>query len=219
MSRQREPNKHQLSARLAYNSTTPAFLQRMQKQIGRQTGRKVGSYDPNDSEEEDQEAPQIEFETLDENRPAIPVRPKSPRPSNSSLKKSNKDDEIDEEPEDELPQIVVLKEGKHLSKEEAENEKRIAQGLPPLPLNQPAEATSDVPTGQGTSATKRTQPPSMSFSSSSSKDAANKKSTAKRRADELREDDSRDAGPVLKKAKTKTKKKDDKKLLSFADDG
>lgn len=132
MSRQRDPTKHQLSARLAYNSNTPAFLQRMQKQIGRQTGRRIGSFDPNNDEDDsaDEEAPQVEFEQLDADRPAIPVRPRSPKQERVAKgKQVDAGPSDDEEPEDELPQVVVLREGKHLSKEEAENEKRRGEHL------------------------------------------------------------------------------------------
>lgn len=57
----------------------------------------------------------------------------------------------------------------------------------------------------------------MSFSSS--KDSGEKKSAAKRKAEQLGADSTSPGAPVAKKAKVKTKKKDDKKLLSFVDDG
>lgn len=99
----KEPTRAQLSSRLTYQSRTPAFLLRMQNGMGG-GGR--------DDEEDD------EFEYDGSGRPPIPKRPAIPeRP----------DDEpgsADEDDLDEKPQIVVLKEGKHLSEREVENEKR-----------------------------------------------------------------------------------------------
>lgn len=109
----REPTRQQVSSRLAYSSSTPAFLQRLQAQVSRQTGRRVGDVDY------DEDEPQVEFESLDADRPAIPVRPRSPKPDDDAAK------DTDEEPEDERPQVVVLKEGKHLTTAQVENEKRI----------------------------------------------------------------------------------------------
>lgn len=99
----KEPTRAQLSSRLTYQSRTPAFLLRMQNGMGG-GGR--------DNDEDD------EFEYDGSGRPPIPKRPAIPeRP----------DDEpgsADEDDLDEKPQIVVLKEGKHLSEREVENEKR-----------------------------------------------------------------------------------------------
>ena len=98
----KEPTRQQLSSRLAYNATTPAFLRRLQKQVAGQ--------DDSDDEQE--------FEDDGSGRPPIPRRPAIPeRP---------KDDpgSADEDDLEERPQIVVLKEGKHLSQIEVENEKR-----------------------------------------------------------------------------------------------
>lgn len=99
----KEPNRHQLSSRLAYQAHTPAFLQRLQGRLN-ETGR----------DEEDND----EYEYDGSGRPPIPKRPAIPeRP----------DDEpgsADEDDGDEKPQIVVLREGKHLSEKEVENERR-----------------------------------------------------------------------------------------------
>lgn len=98
----KEPTRHQLSSKLAYQGRTPAFLQRLQNRI-------------NGSRDEDEDD---EYEDDGSGRPPIPKRPPIPeRP----------DDEpgsAEEDNDDEAPQIVVLKEGKHLTGREVENEKR-----------------------------------------------------------------------------------------------
>jgi hypothetical protein len=100
----KEPTKHQLSARLAYSQNTPAFLRKLQSRIS-------GIPD-----EDSDESP--EFEDDGSGRPPIPRRPPIPeRPSSDP-------GSGDEDRDDEAPQVVVLKEGKHLSAREVENEKR-----------------------------------------------------------------------------------------------
>lgn len=110
----REPTKHQLSSRLSYQQHTPAFLRRLQKNYG---GGRRG--DDDDDEEEDwSERGDGEFEDDGSGRPPIPVRPAIPeRP------KDNPGSE-DEDCDDEKPQVVVLREGKHLTEREVQNEKR-----------------------------------------------------------------------------------------------
>lgn len=99
----KEPTRAQLSSRLTYQSRTPTFLLRMQNGMGG-GGR--------DDDEDD------EFEYDGSGRPPIPKRPTIPeRPDDESG--SAEEDDMDEK-----PQIVVLKEGKHLSEREVENEKR-----------------------------------------------------------------------------------------------
>ncbi|KZW03548.1 hypothetical protein EXIGLDRAFT_758895 [Exidia glandulosa HHB12029] len=209
--KQRELTKHQVSARLAYNSTTPAFLQRLQAQVSRQTGRRVG-----DDDDYDEDEPQVEFESLDADRPAIPVRPRSPPPDRT--RNDDRDGPSDEdEPDDERPQVVVLKEGKHLSAQQAENEKRIAQGLPPLPTSTVKDDTTQDAAPTNNERKRKQTAPSMSFASSSSKaGAAGKVSAAKRRAAELGEADEPSSATPKRAKKVK---KNDKKLLSFGDDG
>ncbi|KAH8926204.1 hypothetical protein BT69DRAFT_1020537 [Atractiella rhizophila] len=83
-------------------------------------------YDEDDqSGREREERP--EFEVLDPSRPAIPTRP-----DDDPYRDEDEEDRrprgkrkagSDEEDEDEMPQIVVLKEGKHLTKEEVMAEK------------------------------------------------------------------------------------------------
>ena len=100
----KEPTKHQLSARLTYSQHTPAFLRKLQS--------RVSGFPDEDSDE----GP--EFEDDGSGRPPIPRRPPIPeRPSSDP-------GSAEEDNDDEAPQVVVLKEGKHLSSQEVENEKR-----------------------------------------------------------------------------------------------
>ncbi|KAJ8584854.1 hypothetical protein M405DRAFT_436974 [Rhizopogon salebrosus TDB-379] len=106
----KEPTRQQLSSRLRYQSHVPAFLQKFQNKI-------QGIAD------EDEDEPQ--YYDDGSGRPPIPVRPAIPeRPDNDP-------GSADEDDADERPQVVVLKEGKHLTEREAENERR--KGLSPLP--------------------------------------------------------------------------------------
>lgn len=100
----KEPTKHQLSARLTYSQHTPAFLRKLQS--------RVSGFPDEDSDESP------EFEDDGSGRPPIPRRPPIPeRPSSDP-------GSAEEDNDDEAPQVVVLKEGKHLSSREVENEKR-----------------------------------------------------------------------------------------------
>lgn len=106
----KEPTRAQLSSRLAYQSNTPAFLLKLQRQYGGTGGR--GGRDEEEDEYDD------EFEDDGSGRPPIPRRPAIPQ---------RPDDEpgsADEDDGEERPQVVVLKEGKHLSERDVENEKR-----------------------------------------------------------------------------------------------
>lgn len=100
----KEPTKHQLSARLSYSQRTPAFLRKLQSRV---------SGIPGDDSDENPE-----FEDDGSGRPPIPRRPPIPeRPASDP-------GSADEDRDDEAPQVVVLKEGKHLTAREVENEKR-----------------------------------------------------------------------------------------------
>jgi Domain of unknown function (DUF4604) len=100
----KEPTKHQLSARLSYSQRTPAFLRKLQNRV---------SGIPGDDSDENPE-----FEDDGSGRPPIPRRPPIPeRPASDP-------GSADEDRDDEAPQVVVLKEGKHLTAREVENEKR-----------------------------------------------------------------------------------------------
>ncbi len=102
----KEPTKHQLSARLTYSQHTPAFLRKLQSRV---------SGNPDDDSDEDLNP---EFEDDGSGRPPIPRRPPIPeRPASDP-------GSADEDRDDEAPQVVVLKEGKHLSARDVENEKR-----------------------------------------------------------------------------------------------
>ena len=101
----KEPTKHQLSSRLTYSQNTPAFLHKLQSQV---------SGIPNDDSDDENQ----EFEDDGSGRPPIPRRPAIPeRPADDP---GSGEDDLD----DEAPQVVVLKEGKHLSARDVQNEKR-----------------------------------------------------------------------------------------------
>jgi len=97
----KELTRHQLSSRLSYDKQTPSFLRRLQNRVAG-----IPDDDDNDDEYEQDDRPPPP------KRPPIPERPEGDRGS------------ADEEEGDEKPQVVVLKEGKHLTEREAENEKR-----------------------------------------------------------------------------------------------
>ncbi|KAL4062882.1 hypothetical protein J3A83DRAFT_4301130 [Scleroderma citrinum] len=99
----KELTRHQLSSRLQYESRTPAFLQRLKNKV-------QGGAD------EDEDEPQ--YYDDGSGRPPIPVRPAIPQRPEDDRGSASEDDA------DEQPQIVVLKEGKHLTAREAENERR-----------------------------------------------------------------------------------------------
>ncbi|KAJ7786615.1 hypothetical protein B0H16DRAFT_1876601 [Mycena metata] len=194
MAPNKEPTRQQISSRLQYNANTPKFLQKLQNRI-------AGVADE-DEEYDD------EFEPDDgSGRPPIPRRPAIPeRPDNDP-------GSADEDDGDEKPQVVVLREGKHLTAREAENVRRQERGLPPLP--DPAESTSKAPPDSETKDTAQSKPktaaPSLSFSSTKN---GFKAGAAKRKAALIgsKADGSGESHPK-KKAK-----KESKTLLSFGDD-
>ncbi|KAH9966951.1 hypothetical protein BGW80DRAFT_1438330 [Lactifluus volemus] len=163
----KEPTKHQLSSRLSYSQNTPTFLRKLQSRVNGL---------PNEDSDEDPD-----FEDDGSGRPPIPRRPPIPE---------------HEERDDEAPQVVVLKEGKHLSTREVENEKRKVKGLPPLP--DPVVAAEPSETGAK-------EKKNLSFSSGPP--SSSRPTTSKRKA----VGDGR-AGEEPRKAKKP------KVALSFADD-
>jgi hypothetical protein len=121
----RDPTNAQLSAKLSYQSgQTPSFLLKLQRQ--------VAGHAPAD--EDEPTYIDEEFEHGHGGRPDIPRRPPIPRrPDDEAGSGDEKPDgtgELDEEDGDEeRPQIVVLREGKHLSELEVDNEKRKGASL------------------------------------------------------------------------------------------
>ncbi|KAH9015264.1 hypothetical protein EDB83DRAFT_2440164, partial [Lactarius deliciosus] len=183
----KEPTKHQLSSRLTYSQRTPAFLRKLQSQVS-------GIPDDN-SGDEDQE-----FEDDGSGRPPIPRRPAIPeRPADNP---GSGDEDVD----DEAPQVVVLKEGKHLSEREAQNEKRRAKGLPPLP--DPA-AAAPQPSSSGDakdSKKKSTKEEAKGLSFSSRPSSSTKPTTAKRKAVGDGRSEGSHVGAPAPKGKTKKPK-------------
>jgi hypothetical protein len=98
----KEPTRAQLSSRLTYTQTAPAFLRRLKNKVA----------GISDDEEDD------EWEDDGSGRPPIPRRPAIPQRPDDDPGSAGEDNA------DEAPQVVVLKEGKHLSQWEVENEKR-----------------------------------------------------------------------------------------------
>jgi Domain of unknown function (DUF4604) len=217
----KEPTKHQLSARLAYSQNTPTFLRKLQSRVS-------GIPD-----EDSDESP--EFEDDGSGRPPIPRRPPIPeRPSSDPGSE-------DEDRDDEAPQVVVLKEGKHLSAREVENEKRKgklrdistfffhpppfplpfshiqqAKGLPPLP-DPSASASGDVKESKAKKQDVK-EKINLSFSSSGVSSGSSSKTrlmTAKRKAVGSGRGEDGGGGPA---SKVKKVKKKPRVGLSFADD-
>ncbi|ETW82764.1 hypothetical protein HETIRDRAFT_316683 [Heterobasidion irregulare TC 32-1] len=187
----KEPTRAQLSSRLSYSQNTPAFLRKFSNRV-------AGV--PDEDEDEDDE-----FEYDGSGRPPIPKRPAIPeRPSDQA-------GSADEDDGDERPQVVVLKEGKHLSQREAENERRKAKGLSPLPEPSgvvPAESHKTL----NEAPVKARSKDSLSFSS---KAGMKPLASGKRKAvGDPGEHGSKDEG---KRTKKKAKKAP-RTLLSFADD-
>ncbi|KAH9838546.1 uncharacterized protein C8Q71DRAFT_535533 [Rhodofomes roseus] len=186
----KEPTRNQLSSRLAYSAQTPAFLLRMQARVN------------GTAEDEDDD----EYEYDGSGRPPIPKRPAIPeRPDDDP-------GSAEEDNGDEKPQVVVLREGKHLSEREVENEKRKAKGLSPLPdiVEGEAEAPASGSTSQKDSAEKQAH--SRSFGSIGLKT----KSTKRKAVGDARDDEPPTGKPT--KGMKKKPKKAEKKLLSFGDE-
>ncbi|KAI6133482.1 hypothetical protein EDD17DRAFT_1552958 [Pisolithus thermaeus] len=192
----KELSRYQLSSRLQYQSRTPAFLQKLQNRV--QGG-----------EVDDEDEPQ--YYDDGSGRPPIPVRPDIPERPSSERGSASEDDD------DERPQVVVLKEGKHLTATEVENERRKVRGLPLLPTSEETskqedkeERTEDKPPAKTKHAA------SLSFSSSKGKSSSTA-SKAKRKI--VTDDNESDGGgSQRKKVPRKKSKREGKSLLSFAED-
>jgi len=108
------PSRAQLN-KLTYQSQTPSFLQKFQNRM-----RGV-----DDDEDEAQYVSGEEDEQWEDDgsgRPPIPRRPRERAPIPE--RPDGDAGSADEEDGDELPQVVVLREGKHLTAWEAENVRR-----------------------------------------------------------------------------------------------
>ncbi|EIW83668.1 hypothetical protein CONPUDRAFT_163008 [Coniophora puteana RWD-64-598 SS2] len=214
----KELNRHQLSSRLAYNAgETPAFLRKLQNRV------------KGIPEDEDEDAPQYydedgqEFYDDGSGRPPIPQRPSGGGEGSGGRERppiperpEGDAGSADEDDMDEAPQVVVLKEGKHLNAREAENERRRARGLPPLPndtLPAAADDTKDDDAKSSKEKLKSKAPPGLSFSSGGAASAAKKK---RKIVGDGAEDDAPE--PQSKKPAKKKSKKAGKILLSFGDD-
>ncbi|KAF8235750.1 hypothetical protein L208DRAFT_1376365 [Tricholoma matsutake] len=193
----KEPTRAQLSSRLSYSQNTPSFLLKLQNRI-------AGIPDEDDDEDED--------EYDESGRPPIPRRPAIPeRPEDDP-------GSADEDNGDEKPQVVVLKEGKHLTEREAENIRRKEKGLAPLsdPKDVVQQADKPGPVSPSKEATKNTKAtaPSLSFSSSKGR---TKPPPGKRKAvgdpEEVKNSGSAKDMPAKKKSK-----KPSTALLSFGED-
>ena len=103
------PTNAQISSRLSYSQDTPAFLRKLQNRV-------AGVRDS--PEYEDDYSRGGEFYDDGSGRPPIPQRPAIPE------RPEDEPGSADEDEGDEKPQVVVLREGKHLSAHQAENERR-----------------------------------------------------------------------------------------------
>ncbi|KIM84988.1 hypothetical protein PILCRDRAFT_5990 [Piloderma croceum F 1598] len=215
----RDPTNAQISSRLSYAQNTPSFLLKLQNRIAG-----IPSDEPEPSEYSgsgygyghggggDGEG---EFYDDGSGRPPIPQRPAIPERPEDDPGSADEDDDGDEK-----PQVVVLREGKHLTEREAENVRRKERGLPPLPDPKaiPSKLLEEANTSNPTPKPK-TQTPSLSFSSS--KDGSSKTTSGKRKA--IGDADAEEDKPGTKKGsqqqqKKKKAKKAGKTLLSFGDD-
>ncbi|KAJ3770406.1 hypothetical protein FB446DRAFT_744402 [Lentinula raphanica] len=214
-----------------------AGYERGRDEFGRDVGR--DEYEDRDEFGRERRAPDggynnDEFEYINDGsgRPPIPRRPRSRSPRDRPPIPSRPDDDpgsADEDSDDEKPQVVVLKAGKHLTEREAENERRKERGLPPLPDPENHNpSSSDSPKAKSQS-TKQKESKSLSFStkSSSSNQASSNFNALKRKVlgggalDDGEEDGEVGKGLTKKKKKTtekSSKKKEKKTLLSFGDD-
>ncbi|KAG2061098.1 hypothetical protein BDR06DRAFT_398645 [Suillus hirtellus] len=191
----KEPTRQQLSSRLQYQSHVPAFLQKFQNKIQGVT-------------DEDEDEPQ--YYDDGSGRPPIPVRAAIPQRPDDDPGSADEDDI------DERPQVVVLKEGKHLTEREAENERRKGKGLPPLP-DPNKEVENDTKTkgdakSENSSKKQKEATVTLSFSSSGAKVQQSNKLKRKVVGDL----DGSDEGS--KKASKKKSKKIRKGPLSFGED-
>ncbi|KAF8630248.1 hypothetical protein AX15_003025 [Amanita polypyramis BW_CC] len=214
----KELTRAQLSSRLSYNQNTPTFLRRLRNKY---SGN--GGYDDDEDNEYGRDP---EFEDYDRGsgRPPIPRRPSIPERPPDDPGSAGEDDD------DEKPQVVVLKEGKHLSEREAENIRRKAKGLSPLPdpaKDASEDITAPIPKESASGSNTKSKRPPLTFSTTTKSSSAKRKlegigqpsddNEEKADGNDGRESSSKKSKPPgtskkqKKTAKTKT-------LLSFGDD-
>ncbi|RSH81269.1 uncharacterized protein EHS24_008709 [Apiotrichum porosum] len=145
----REPTRNQVSNGLQYVAQKPAFLQ----QFGFGGGRR------DDSDDEDDEG-QGSSSRRGRDLPSRPKDGKWAGGSDDEGANDEKDGRIRDEWDemyggDDGPQVVVLKEGRHLSADELARERRKAAGLPsPPPADRPeTDASKPTPTSTTDAAT------------------------------------------------------------------
>ena len=217
----RELTKHQLSSKLSYSQGTPAFLQRLKNQVAGVSSR--------DEEEEFDEW------EASSGRPPIPRRPSPPQRPEDDPGSADEDDD------EEKPQIVVLREGKHMSAVEVENEKRkgepisswtryyitstnvqnlTAKGLPPVSTSPhdgdslpPGSTPSKKDRLQDKSNTKSNSLSFASFGTGSKASSSSKKRKIIGEDDDLKRLAGKESKPEKKAKRDKTKKVG--ALLSF----
>ncbi|KAG8978793.1 hypothetical protein FRB94_004200 [Tulasnella sp. JGI-2019a] len=148
----------------------------------------------------------VDSEAID-GRPAIPTRPEGEASG-------------DEESEDEKPQVVVIREGKHLTEVEADNESRKVKGLPPRQtINEHADTSTQPPASKVKVKDPKT---GLSFSSSSSTVGTVQKAVSrKRKGVSVEQDPASDPTPEHqgeKKAKKAKRQAQSKALISFGDE-
>ncbi|GAB1527443.1 hypothetical protein RhiXN_03432 [Rhizoctonia solani] len=222
--RNKGPTPHQISSRLQYSQGVPSFLRQLQSQVGGQlSSQRYGRGDnddepeianmPPDEEDGNVYNPDWDRDVSSSGRPPIPSRPPIPtRPGESSKPNGGRNgtpSEDEEDSGDEKPQIVVLKEGKHLSAKEVEREKRRAQGLPD-DESEPDEKSTEAPEAKA----KPSKAKSSTFSDPHVSTGAKPKAKRKIIGDGAGSQGDKDK--ISEKPKKKKAKKETK-LLSFGD--
>ncbi|KAI5119114.1 hypothetical protein M0805_007861 [Coniferiporia weirii] len=206
----KEPTRYQVSSRLAYSQSTPDFLQRLKNRV-------AGVSDDGGNNDEYDEFDEWQSKS---GRPPIPRRPSPPqRPEDDP-------GSADEDALDEKPQVVVLKEGKHMTAREAENEKRKAKGLPPIPdepQGREGDSTEEANRGlkEKAKSTEKDSSKSASLSFSSSGASSSVRSAGKKRktvGDDQDDIANREKADKKTKKTSKIKKAKTGTLLSFGDE-
>ncbi|KAF5341382.1 hypothetical protein D9758_012265 [Tetrapyrgos nigripes] len=184
--RARSPTRAQLSSKLAYEKKVPAFLRKLQSQYGGGSNYNDEDEDEpqyegvNNREEEDEggldefgreirrprRSPEPELDEFGREIRRRGGEGESPRAGRPPDNAGSADE--DEYFEDEKPQVVVLKEGKHLTEREAENVRRKEKGLPPLSDPSNPSSSSQPQTQSQNNKPTESSSKGLSFSSSTS---------------------------------------------------